>query len=80
MTKKHFEHAAAIVRAILAGEWTNEPPTWADNEPYEAHDSIIDNSTRAVQTAEVFIYLFLEYNPRFNRARFLRACGFEAGE
>lgn len=80
MTKKHFEHAASIIRAILAGEWTNEWPIWAvcdSNGNYQMGFIApnVDNYTRAVQTAEAFIILFQAYNPRFSVNRFLVACG-----
>ena len=94
MTKKHFEHAAAMVRAILENHWTHEAPSWAitseageaDSE-YGVYDvGVYDTDTernasytRAVQTAEAFVKLFAEFNPRFDTARFLRACGFTVG-
>ena len=73
MTKMHFQHAAEIVRAILAGEWTDSAPAWADRKqigwPGQTEDFV-----RAVQTAEAFILLFRAYNPRFDEQRFLQAC------
>lgn len=81
MTAKHFRRAAEMVRAILDGEWTNDPPDWAErdvdcwpvyiNDPAEADY----NYLRAVQTAEAFILLFECSNPRFNRGKFLQQCG-----
>jgi hypothetical protein len=65
------------VRAILDGHWTNEPPAWANSfysAPYLT-DSSEESYTRAVQTAEAFIVLFTEWNSRFDRDRFLIACG-----
>lgn len=74
---KIIRHAALMVRNIAAGEWTNVPPSWADYhrivvfsgemEPDEAY-------TRAVQTAEAFILLFMRFDPTFNEQAFLRAC------
>lgn len=74
MTKQHFIRAAEIVRAINDGDWTHEAPDWANfNDYYPA--AIMEHYTRAVQTAEVFIMLFSEHNPRFDYQRFLVACG-----
>lgn len=84
MTRKHFEQMAAIVRSILVGEWTHICPSWADNSRYEDMRLILtdddistndENYTRAVQTAEAFIVLASTNNPRFDRDRFLVACG-----
>ena len=70
VTKKVFIRAAEIVKSIRDGHWTNEPPAWADNLVIMSH-----SYTRAVQTAEAFLMLFKEYNPRFDEQRFLVACG-----
>jgi hypothetical protein len=82
MTKKHFEHAAEMVRAILEGHWTGESPAWSPikwGPEYEvdAYDlgNIDRDVVRAVQTAEAFIILAKEFNPRFDESRFLIACG-----
>lgn len=79
MTRQHFEQMAAIVRSILNGEWTNEAPAWCKDVRYGrimyAPDEEDATYTRAVQTAEAFIHLASSVNPRFDRARFLRACG-----
>ena len=83
MTRQDFQQAADIVRAILHGQWTHEFPDWADRR-VSNHDIIeVSNGlgnisvhyTRAVWTAEAFIYLFQWSNPRFDRERFLCACG-----
>jgi hypothetical protein len=82
MTKKHFVRAAEMVKAIRDGGWTHEAPEWAPT-PY-GHDlevstedmgNLLVDYVRAVQTAEAFILLFREFNPRFNQQTFLRACG-----
>jgi hypothetical protein len=73
MTKPHFDHAASMVRAILAGEWTNELPDWAQSVVAYGYDTY--PRVRAVQTAEAFLLLFTAFNPRFKRDRFLKACG-----
>ena len=79
MTKQHFIRAAEIVKSIRDGNWSNELPRWADggiyNPPYADRFSTAENYTRAVQTAEAFLHLFKEYNPRFDERRFLSACG-----
>lgn len=82
ISKQHFIRAAQIVDNIRQGHWTNEPPTWATGKP--DHDTKMtlvlawDDPTprqRAIQTAEAFIALFGEWNPRFDTQRFLVACG-----
>lgn len=91
MTSKHFRRAAEMVRAIAAGDWTNEPPSWAlasktfgypaygIGDPIEvsteAHGNISAAYMRAVWTAEFLILFFREHNSRFNQERFLVACG-----
>lgn len=80
MQKRHFEDAAEIVRNILNGEWTHELPVWGLGHagPYGRgiNADISDlNMTRAIWTAEAFISLFGDANPRFDTQRFLIACG-----
>jgi hypothetical protein len=89
MTKKHFRRAAEMVRGILEGDWTHEPPSWFNGKVYgqpgyEAGDAYYDaspndaganNLTRAVQTAEALILLFRQSNDRFDEQKFLEACG-----
>lgn len=76
MTRKHFELAAAMIRAIAAEEWTFDPPPWADDRYLEPLNPSSDaHYTRAVQTSEAFVILFERFNPRFNRRRFLEECG-----
>jgi hypothetical protein len=84
MTKRHFEVAAKQVKAILDGHWTSEFPSWADRHgnivgPIEIDTEDSGNLdvsyTRAVWTAEAYILLFTEFNPRFDQTRFLKACG-----
>ena len=77
MTKVHFIRAAEMVRAIRDGHWTNEWPDWADRTYTNRLQSVYEDNfyTRAVATAEAFIILFREFNPRFNQERFLVACG-----
>jgi hypothetical protein len=70
MTKKHFDTAAAMVRAIADGHWTTDPPSWAN----VLRCSETDDYSRAVQTAEAFILLFREFNAQFDDRRFLIAC------
>lgn len=75
MTKKHFIVMAKIVRNILEGNWTNNPPSWASNVLQQMEQTEEDNRLRAVQTAEAFIFLSRNENPRFDQNRFLVACG-----
>jgi hypothetical protein len=75
VTKKHFEAMAAIVKAILDGKWTNERPDWATDGEFGDLLHATTNANRAVQTAEAFIVLCEQNNPRFDRQRFLVACG-----
>ena len=72
MTKQHFIRAAEIVNNIRQGHWTDDSPAWANPK---LTGSPIPMYWRAVQTAEAFIALFSEWNPRFNTQRFLVACG-----
>ena len=82
MTKQHFIRAAEIVKSIRDGNWTNEPPSWLAPSILHALYSAPyltgweeEAYTRAVQTAEAFLMLFKEYNPRFDEQRFLQAAG-----
>lgn len=80
MTKKHFIDAAAIVRNIVEGNWTEETPSWANRDTIANIDYLyaepMDTAyLRAVQTAEAFVMLFTQHNPRFDTNRFLIACG-----
>ena len=78
MTKKHFQQMAEIVHAILYGCWTDEPPYWADplrGDWQSSFDATQMHYTRAVQTAEAFIVVCREFNPRFDEQQFLVACG-----
>lgn len=64
MTRKHFDAMAAIVRRRLTECSVLTP---ADR-------------MRAQHTADAFISLAEWDNPRFNRERFLVACGLEANQ
>jgi hypothetical protein len=84
MTKMHFQRAAEVVNAIREGKWYHGLPDWADQRlgvecaielSTEVDGNISVDYVRAVWTAEAFIILFKEYNPRFNEAKFLKACG-----
>jgi len=80
----HFTRAAQIVNSIRDEQWTHEAPSWANEyfpdgrRAYDGTPSFDEDTvayTRAVQTAEAFIAMFQEFNPRFNRDKFLSACG-----
>ena len=73
ISKMHFIRAAEIVKSIRVGDWTMEPPSWITEQP-EGFE-YVTRYVRAVQTAEAFLLLFKEYNPRFDEQRFLIACG-----
>lgn len=79
ITKRQFIRAAEMVKAIREGAWTHEAPSWVEHgDVYDGNpsfDHATVDYTRAVQTAEALILLFSENNPRFDRARFLHACG-----
>lgn len=75
MTKQHFIAAADQVNSIRDGCWSNEPPKWALPSPASFYTSSFE---RAVWTAEAYILLFKQFNPRFDADRFLRACGLVA--
>jgi hypothetical protein len=66
---------ASIVRSILDGEWTNDSPEWSNRWDYNDGANTITPYARAVQTAEAFIHLAEQWNPRFDADRFLVACG-----
>lgn len=70
ITKRQFIRAAKIVTAINEGQWTGELPDWGQ---YAL--SQLSATKRGIQTAEAFILLFREDNPRFDQQRFLYACG-----
>lgn len=75
LTKQTFQRMAAIVRNIAAGEWTDELPDWAGPVTYVRHTETYPR-VRAIQTAEAFLILIAQDgNPRFDRQRFLVACG-----
>lgn len=81
MTRKHFIDAAEIVRNILGGVWALDSPSWAtdvDIPVYDHESELSARYLRAVWTAEAFIVLFREHNPRFDESRFLIACGLQA--
>ena len=61
----HFIRAAEIVRAL------------ADHPDYSLADQQL-MTDRAAYVAQAFITLAREFNPRFNTARFLTACGLES--
>ena len=81
VTKQHVIRAAEMVRAIRDKHWTNDPPDWMPKRRRDwwildvFQDHGCAEYTRAVATAEAFIILFREFNPRFNQERFLVACG-----
>ena len=86
--QRHFQHAAAMVKAILEGYWTHALPEWSaypgkgSDETVEVdtadYGNLSANYVRAVWTAEAFIQLFSAYNPLFDQQRFLIACGLVA--
>jgi hypothetical protein len=80
MTKKHFIAAADMVLAIKNGEWPDTLPQWAlYHSPVTTETELTGNIpaayVQAVWTADAFINLFTAYNSRFDRNRFLMACG-----
>lgn len=72
MTKKHFIRAAELVKSIRNG--IQYGPTTIETSS-ERQGTIDANFVRASWTAEAFIDLFSAYNDRFDRQRFLVACG-----
>ena len=74
MTKKHFIRAAEIVQGYLVGGYS---PIEYYNVEIEQHGNgnVCSRRVRAVWMAEAFIDLFSAYNDRFDRYRFLVACG-----
>lgn len=75
MTKKHFIRAAEIVRSIHSGHWSRDLPGYSTYEVERLGRSThVTDFERATLTAEVFIILAQEFNPRFDTQRFLVAC------
>src|SRR6266853_652664 len=70
MTKMHFERAAEMVKRMLDGRWPTDIETITPED-----GNICPHHVRALWTAEAFVSLFREYNPRFNEQKFLQACG-----
>ena len=65
MSKKHFEMVARILRETVIVDESRVPPTrYKDRVVIESY-------------ARAFAAEFAEENPRFDRARFLTACGVE---
>jgi hypothetical protein len=74
MTKKHFEAMAEIVNNIRTGDWDNATcQSWARSYIKDAADAY--DAETACHVAEAFMTLAVSHNPRFDRERFLRACG-----
>lgn len=71
MSKKHFEAVAAAIRNLYAATDIRETP----------HQSVSDNEITTAKlfgiryTAEAVADAFADANPRFDRNRFLAACG-----
>ena len=76
MTRKHFIRAAEMIRSIHAGHWSKELPGYSTHEMRKLGRSThVTAFERATLTAEAFITLAQEFNPRFDTYRFLIACG-----
>ena len=68
MTKKHYIEIARVLKEQLENLKTKNPPTW-DRRP---------KSVWVVsRIANALCDLFIEDNPRFDKSRFLTACGLE---
>jgi len=71
MSRKDFVAAAAAIRALYTATDIRETP----------HQSVADNEITTAKlfgiryTAEALADVFAAANPRFDRARFLAACG-----
>lgn len=65
LSKKHFERIAYIIR--IAGE------TAAREESAVTHAAILRNNR---DIANTYANDFAQENPRFDRGRFMAACGF----
>ena len=64
-TKKDFESTARIIAGLIADASAGQPITpFREGVIFAARDM-----------AEKFAYLYAADNPRFDRARFLKACG-----
>lgn len=81
MTRIHFAAMAEIIKAIAAGEWTDDLPVWVPRIDAAEETLAAGFPTarlRAIQTAEAFINLAERFNPLFDRSRFLQAAGLQA--
>lgn len=79
MNQRDITAMVAVVRAIKAGQWTDEPPVWADRERYSACIEGSDDAAvylRAVWTAEAFVILAQQQDKYFPVKTFLARCGF----
>lgn len=79
MKPAHYRAMVSIVKAIHAGQWTDEAPRWADRDitSIAALLGIEEGAhLRAVQTAEAFICLALSMDSAFQVHQFLKDCGF----
>ena len=66
LSKKDYERIAAEIRRTLTAPRMSSSASWA----YGVRDGMYEFAGNLAQS-------FTEGNPRFERARFLRACGIE---
>ena len=62
MTKKDFE---LIANTLLAARWEGPTPTGRNYIDYDTYPPLVNDFADALATT----------NPRFDRARYLKACG-----
>lgn len=83
MDNRDVRRMVSMIRAVRAGKWTAELPSWAPpnlhNHPMDLlqnMDTEDTNDYRAVQTAEAFILLIHSSGLAFDETKFLQDCGF----
>lgn len=80
MDATDIRRMVSMVRAIRAGKWTHDLPSWANHlDVFNLLQEMPEDGAdeyRAVQTAETF--LLLAHASRFplDETKFLRDCGF----
>jgi hypothetical protein len=74
MSKKHFEAIASALhqRVVFAQTEIDEGERLRDDERYE---SGLERRSELQAIAEALAGEFYRFNPRFDRSRFLSACG-----